>query len=136
MVSLKTHNIIDYVIGTALILAPFLFGFAEVEAARNVFMIAGFALIAYSLLTNYYYAAIRVIPLGVHMSLDVITGVLLMTAPWIFDYRSLLTPTQAYLHYIMGLGAMALVAVTQERTETDKIEHGIHLNTQTASGRF
>lgn len=135
MVSLKTHNILDYVAGVALILAPFLFGFSEVDAARNVFMIAGFALIAYSLLTNYYYAAIRVIPLGVHMTLDVLSGVFLVTAPWVFDYRALITPTQEYLHYILGVGVMALVALTQERTESDKVEHGIRLETQSAGGR-
>jgi hypothetical protein len=136
MVSLKTHNILDYVGGAVLILAPFLFGFADVNAARNVFMIGGFALIAYSLFTNYYYSLARVIPLGVHMTLDTLNGVLLITAPWIFNYREFLTPGQEYLHYIVGVGVFALVAVTREKTETDKIEHGIHLDIASATGRL
>ncbi len=135
MVSLKTHNILDYVGGAALILAPFLFGFSDIDAARNVFMIAGFALVAYSLCTNYYYSLIRVIPLGVHMTLDALNGVLIIAAPWIFNYRAFLTPGQEYLHYILGVGVLALVGLTRERTESDKLHHGIHVGT-VASGRI
>src|SRR3989344_7150587 len=111
MVSLKVHNILDYVGGGLLILAPFLFGFADVDAARNVFMLSGFFLVMYSLFTNYYYAVIRVIPLGVHMTLDVANGVLIMIAPWIFNYREVLSPGQEYLHYILGIGVLALVGL-------------------------
>lgn len=128
MVSLKTHNIIDYVAGVALIFAPFLFGFAEVDAARNVFMLSGFFLIMYSLFTNYYYAAIRVIPLGIHMTLDAASGVLLMISPWIFNYRAEITAGQEYLHYILGVGVLALVGLTAERTESDKRRHQIRID--------
>jgi hypothetical protein len=137
MVSLRTHNILDYVGGALLILAPFLFGFADVDAARNVFMLSGFVLILYSLFTNYYYAAVRVIPLGVHMTLDVLSGVFIMVAPWVFNYRGFLTPGQEYLHYILGVGVIGLVGLTAEKTESDKVEHGLHVGTPTtASGRF
>lgn len=135
MVSLKTHNILDYVGGALLIMSPFLFGFADINAARNVFTLAGFILILYSLFTNYYYAVIRVIPLGVHMTLDAINGVLLITAPWIFNYRAFLTPGQEYLHYVLGVGVLALVGLTREKTESDKLQHGIHVDA-VASGRI
>lgn len=135
MVSLKTHNILDYVGGALLILAPFLFGFADVDTARNVFMLSGSFLILYSLFTNYYYALVRVIPLGVHMTLDALNGALIMTAPWIFNYRAYLTTGQEYLHYVLGLGVLALVGLTRERTESDKLHHGIHVEAA-ASGRI
>jgi hypothetical protein len=136
MISLRSHNILDYVGGALLILSPFLFGFADVDAARNVFMLSGFFLIMYSLFTNYEFAALRVIPLGVHMSLDVIIGIVVLTAPFIFGYREFITAGQEYLHYILGVGVIALVGFTAERTEADKIEHGIHIGRgTTASGR-
>ena len=137
MISLKTHSILDYVGAVALILCPFVFGFADLETARNVFMICGFTLILYSLFTNYQFSAFRLIPLGVHMTLDVMTGAFLIIAPWVLNYRVFLTPGQEFLHYIVGFGVFALVGITSEKTETDKREHGIRLDQrQTVSPRF
>lgn len=127
MIPLKVHNIMDYVGGAFLILAPFLFGFSAVDTARNVFMVGGFLLIMYSLFTNYYYAAIRVIPLGVHMAFDAVLAVVLIVAPWVFQYRGVVTPGQETLHYVVGVGLLGLVALTAERTETEKREHHIHV---------
>jgi len=136
MLSLRTHNILDYVGGALLILAPFLFGFADIDAARNVFMLTGIILVLYSLFTNYYYAVLRVIPLGVHMTLDVIAGAFVIVSPWIFNYRGVITPGQEYLHYILGIGVFCLVGLTREKTETDKRDHHVHVRTATpAAGR-
>ena len=127
MMSLKTHNIMDYVGAAAFILAPFLFGFSDIDAARNVFMLSGFFLALYSLFTNYYYAVLRVIPLGVHMTLDVTIGVVTMIAPWVFNYRNFLSPGQEYVHYIVGVGLIAVVGLTREKTEEDKLHHGLRM---------
>lgn len=127
MLSLKTHNVIDYVAGALLILAPFLFGFAGIDAARNVFMLSGTLLILYSLFTNYYFAVLRVIPLGVHMTMDVLSGAFLISAPHLFNYRDVLTPGQEYLHYILAVSVFLLVTFTRERTEEDKRAHHLHV---------
>jgi len=120
MISLKTHNILDYVIAVVLMACPWIFGFADVIAARNVFLILGIALAVYSLFTNYYYSIAKVIPLGVHMTLDVLTGVVLMLAPSIFMYRDQLTAGQYIIHFILGAGTILMVALTRERTEVDR----------------
>ncbi|MGZ3703039.1 MAG: SPW repeat domain-containing protein [Bdellovibrionota bacterium] len=121
MLSLKTHNVIDYVAGVFLLFVPAIFGFSEIDAARNVFLFSGIALIAYSLLTKYEYALWRVIPVSAHMSLDVLNGVLIMLAPWIFGYRDVLTPTQEVLHYVLALGVFGLVAFTQPQTDVSEV---------------
>jgi hypothetical protein len=120
MISLRTHNILDYVIGAVLILSPFLFGFADINAARNLYVLGGIALIVYSLFTNYYYAIAHVIPLGVHMTLDALLGILVILAPAMFGYRDLLTDGQYALHIVLGIGAVGLVALTRTRTEAAK----------------
>ena len=48
--------------------------------------------------TDNDYAIWRVIPVGTHMTLDVLNGVFIMLAPWIFGYRDLLTAGQEVLH--------------------------------------
>jgi hypothetical protein len=120
MLSLKTHNIIDYVVAFFLVLSPYLFGFAEVERARNLFLFGGFALAGYSLITKYFYSIAKIIPLGVHMSFDVILGVLFVFSPYIFAYRAFITGGQMVLHLIVGLGAISLVVFTRTRSEKDK----------------
>ncbi|MBX2988714.1 MAG: hypothetical protein KF802_12535 [Bdellovibrionaceae bacterium] len=120
MLSLKTHNILDYVAGVFLIICPWLFGFSFMSTPTNVFLFAGIALIAYSLFTNYQYAWMRKIPIGVHMILDLCLGALLIIAPWAMNYRMSLTSGQEYLHYILGLGLFGFVAVTRVHKEADK----------------
>lgn len=116
MVSLKTHNILDYVGGLFLVLAPSLFGFSDIDAARNFFVIAGLGLIGYSLFTRYEIALWRKIPLGVHMTLDVTAGVLTILAPYLLGYSELLTGTQTAVHWIAGLGVIGLVALTDRKS--------------------
>lgn len=120
MISLKTHNVLDYVMGVVLAVCPFIFGFGYLDIARNLFLILGVALIVYSLFTNYYYAIARVIPLGVHMTLDVLAGVLLILAPAMFGYRELITGGQYALHIVLGIGTVGFVALTRTRTEAAK----------------
>lgn len=116
MLSLRTHNVLDYVIGAVLVLCPFVFGFSDIAAARNIFLVLGFGLIGYSLLTKYYFSIAKVIPVKVHMFMDCAAGILLMLSPGLFGYGNLLTGGQVAIHYIMGVGALALVALTRDRT--------------------
>lgn len=120
MIPLKVHNVIDYVVGVALVLSPYVFGFADVIAARNVFIVVGLAWIGYSSITNYYYSIAKIIPLGAHMVLDALAGIALILSPALFGYRDLITDGQFALHFVMGIGALAVVALTRTRTEEAK----------------
>ena len=40
-ISSRSHGVLDYVVGVLLLIAPFLFGFADNEAARNAAWIVG-----------------------------------------------------------------------------------------------
>jgi purine-cytosine permease-like protein len=117
MISLRVHNILDYVIGAFLVLSPSIFGFSSVNAARDTFLVLGFGLIGYSLLTDYRYSIAKLISLGIHMFMDVILGAVLMIAPWVFGYRPYITSSQTLLHFVLGLGAWGLVALTNRRRE-------------------
>lgn len=120
MLPLRIHNVIDYLTGALLIVAPWFFGFADVSPARALFLVSGFALLAYSLLTNYYFAVVRWIPLGAHMTLDTVLGLLLILAPALFEYRGLLSEGPYVAHVAIGLGLVGLVALTRPRTEASK----------------
>lgn len=113
MFSLKTHNILDYGLAAVLVLCPWFFGFSDIDAARAVFVTLGLSLATYSLITQYRYSLAKIVPIGVHLFMDVCLGVILMLSPSLFGYRALLTGGQNTLHFVLGLGAIALVALTR-----------------------
>ena len=120
MITLRAHNVFDYAIGALLIACPWALGFAEVGAARETFLALGACMLVYSLFTNYRFALARLIPLGAHMTMDAMVGVLLILAPSMFAYRWLLTPGQYGAHIVLGVGALGFVALTHPRTEHEK----------------
>lgn len=116
MISLRTHNVLDYVAGAAVIVLAAAVG--NVGPARSLFLVAGGGQIVYSLFTNYHYSILKLIPLGVHMTLDCVAGFALLAGPWIFGYRDQITGGQLALHIVLGAGVLALVAFTNRKTET------------------
>lgn len=115
MMSLKTHNILDYLYGVALLFCPYIFGFATLDPARNACLILGFSVIGYSALTRYQYSLFQVIPLGLHMALDVAVGACLILAPYVLGYSDLLTGFQLGLHFVLGAAFIGVVAFTRPK---------------------
>ena len=95
----RTHGVIDYLMGALLILAPYLLGFADGTAAQWIPQGVGAALIGASLLTDYELGVVRVIPMPVHLFLDVAAGALLAVSPWLFGFADRV----AWPHLILGL---------------------------------
>jgi hypothetical protein len=95
----RTHGVIDYLMGALLILAPYLLGFADGTAAQWIPQVVGAALIGASLLTDYELGVVRVIPMPVHLFLDVAVGALLAVSPWLFGFADRV----AWPHLILGL---------------------------------
>src|SRR5688572_21590458 len=121
MISLKTHNIFDYIIGAVLIASPDLFFFANVVPARNVLHICGFGLIGYSLITQYFYSFFKIIPIKAHFFLDLLVGATLVVAPYLFVYRQRLSTLQLALHFILGASMIVhawLTRRTMKRVRT------------------
>lgn len=111
VLSTRTHGAIDYVVSAFLIVAPYLFGFADGSAAQWVPMALGAAGIVYSLLTRYELGALPLIPMPAHLGLDVINGVVLASSPWVFGFAS-----KVYLpHLVIGIMELGVVLMTERR---------------------
>lgn len=80
------HGIIDYLTGILLVLAPFLFGFATGGPEQWVPLLLGITVILYSLLTDYEVGAVRLIPVRVHLAIDMVGGAFLLASPWLFGF--------------------------------------------------
>jgi len=107
----RMHGIADYLVGIVLIIAPYLFGFADGSAAQWIPQILGVGAIVYSLLTDYELGAMRVIPMPVHLGIDFMSGLLLLVSPWLFGFADRVY----WPHVIFGLIEIGASLTTQTR---------------------
>lgn len=109
------HGVLDYLVGIALIAAPWIFGFAYVGgAAVYVPIILGIALIVYSLVTKYELGipGIKFLPMPYHLVIDFIAAAFLAASPWIFGFAS--KPLNVWLpHLVVGIVVILVVLVSQ-----------------------
>jgi uncharacterized membrane protein HdeD (DUF308 family) len=111
------HGMLDYPAGILLIAAPWIFGFSDIDAARNVAIIIGAIVIVQSLMTDYEFSVADVLPLSAHLMMDVVAGIVLAASPWIFGFAD--EGTAAWLpHLVFGLGLIAAGLMTQRERET------------------
>src|SRR6478752_3242797 len=82
----KFHAPLDYIVGVALIAAPWIFQFSEHTAATVVPIVLGIGLIAYSLITDYELGVWKIAPMAVHNVIDVVAGAFLAASPFIFGF--------------------------------------------------
>ena len=118
----KIHGIADYLVGILLILAPTLFGFAD-EGDAQVWIprILGIATIVMSLMTDYEWGIIKVIPFQMHLAMDAAQSIILLASPFLFGFID--EPANEWLpHIVVAIGEMAIVALSYPRayvTNTD-----------------
>jgi hypothetical protein len=110
----RLHAPLDYIVGVALIAAPWIFMFSEHTAAAVVSVVLGVGLIAYSLLTDYELGVWRVFPMSVHNLYDIVAGAFLAASPWLFGFAD--ESANVWLpHVVVGLAAVALGLTTVQR---------------------
>jgi len=105
----KVHGVLDYLVGIALIAAPWLFGFASVGGAAVVIpIVLGIGLIVYSLFTRYEGGPFGFIPMPVHLVFDVVASVFLAASPWIFGFAD--EALNVWLpHVVVGITVIIVV---------------------------
>lgn len=95
----KVHGILDYVVGLLLIFAPSLFNFQTGGIEARLPVILGVAALVYSLLTRYELGLIKVLPFKVHLTIDFLSGALLLLSPWLFGFAEIVWVP----HVVVGL---------------------------------
>lgn len=115
MIPTRVHGIIDYLTGVLLLAAPFIFGFADGTAAQWLPMLLGTMTILMSLFTRYELSIAKVIPLPVHLVVDVASGLLLAASPWLFGFADRIW----WPHVVVGLMEIAVPLFT--RRQPDRI---------------
>lgn len=114
MISTRAHGYLDYLMGLLLIVSPLLFEFPE-GAATMVPIVLGAGVILYSLLTDYEMGLLKVIPMPVHLGIDVLGGIILAASPWLFGFAE-----EVYVPFII-LGILEIGAGLLTSKKTSKV---------------
>lgn len=115
----RIHAFIDYIVGFLLIAAPFVLGFADGSAAQWVPMILGAAILLMALMTNFELSLLKLIPVPLHLGIDIAGGLLLLVSPWLFGFADRI----AWPHVVFGVMEIGLALVT--RTVPDTADVGV-----------
>jgi hypothetical protein len=111
MITSRLHGIIDYVVGLALIAAPWLFNFADFDnfaAATWTPILIGATMIGMSVMTNYEFSLVKTISFRTHLTFDYMAGAFLAVSPWVLNYGDYVYAP----HLIIGLAEILIVAMT------------------------
>ena len=109
----KLHAPLAYIVGAALIAAPWIFQFSEHTAASAVAIVLGIGLIVYSLFTDYELGVWRTVPMSVHNLFDIAAGAVLAASPWIFGFAD--ESANVWVpHVVVGLAAIGLGLTTKQ----------------------
>lgn len=111
----RAHGVLDYVVGVLLILAPYLFGFADDEPARNAAWIVGGGSLLYSLLTAYELGVAKLIPYRVHLGLDMVAGLFLATSPWLMNFADRIVAP----HLVVGVLEIGVALLSRPVASVD-----------------
>ena len=115
VISTRTHGVLDYGIGLLLLVAPYLLGFATGGPKQWVPMLVGAAIIGLALITDFELSVARIVPLPVHLGMDVAAGVLLLASPWLFGFSN-----EVYWpHVIVGLLEIGTGLMTRTTPDGD-----------------
>lgn len=115
----KTHGYMDYIMGIFLIAAPSLFNLEMNTIQSYVFYAAGGAVILYSILTNYELGLLRVIPMKIHLILDIVSGLLLAASPWLFQFSDRVYKP----HLILGIIEILAAVLTSSKPRKEIIPY-------------
>lgn len=99
---------LDYVVGILLIAAPWIFNFATGGPAQSIPVILGLVALVMSLFTNYEGGLVKMIPMPVHLTIDLLSGIFLAASPWLFGFAGMVFLP----HLVVGILEIAVSLCT------------------------
>ena len=105
---------LDLVTSGTLLAAPRLLGLEKESPAASVLRMAGGGALAYSMLTDYEFGLIRVLPMRAHLAMGAASGAFLASSPWLLGFANN-GPRYWVPHALMGAGEVLAALTSRTR---------------------
>jgi len=119
-ISTKAHTVIGVIVGVALLFAPVIFNFADNTAATLSAVIVGAFILLNELITTSPYSPVKLVPMKVHIVLDVVTGVFLALTPFLFSFMNSDDNAQWVPHLVVGIMVAGYALLTTTADDRSK----------------
>lgn len=86
VISTRVHGWLDYVFAVILITSPYTMDYFGNSTATSVSMGMGSIILLYSLLTKYEPGVVKIIPMNIHLGLDIAGAIILGWSPWMLGF--------------------------------------------------
>jgi len=104
------HGVVDYIAAAALLTLPFVLGLGTSSPlAKWLAVGTGLAVIVTSLLTDYKYGAVRVLPFKGHLAIDAAVATGFTLAPALLGFTGL----DAWFYWVNAVAVFAVVALSE-----------------------
>jgi hypothetical protein len=116
------HGVVDYLAAAGLLTMPFILGVGSTAPlARWLAVGAGLALVIYSLMTDYRFSAIRILPFRQHLVIDTLAAVVFALAPFFLGFHGL----DAWYYWSNSAAVFLVVGLspTRDSDEVPTIAH-------------
>ena len=113
------HGLLEYGAGVLLLAAPFVFAF-DTDAATAASIVAGLGVLALAASTASSTGLAKVIPLGIHVLLDLAVVAFLVAAPFLFGFSDDGAPTAFFI--VLGVSHLLLTIATRFRPAREPAE--------------
>jgi hypothetical protein len=109
VIGTKAHGFLDYIVGVLLIAAPWIFGFYQGGAESWVPIGLGVMTIIYSLFTKYELGAVPSLNMSTHLTLDVMSGLLLGLSPILMNFHDVVWVP----HVVVGIFEVIVASISK-----------------------
>ena len=108
--SARFHGLLEYLIGGFFIASPFIFSF-DASAAVAIGVVGGIVLIVMAATAQTGPALSGMVPVGIHVLLDVVVAAFLVATPFLFGFSDEAAPTGLFI----GGGVLHLLVTIATR---------------------
>lgn len=110
-ISSRTHTYIGALVGIVLVVAPWIFQFDEVDPAKWSAIGVGLFVLVNELVTTSPASLLKIVPMRLHIALDVVTGIFLLVTPFLFQFSD--EDANSWVpHIVVGLVIAGYALVT------------------------
>jgi len=118
-ISRRFHAVLDYILGIALIAAPWFFNFHDIAAARWSAVAVGVLILIMSFITDYEGGSKKILSMNTHLTMDILAGLFLAASPWLFNFDEIV-----YMpHLVVGILEMGAGLFTERRSQHAHVHH-------------
>ena len=117
----RIHAYLDVGIGTLLIMAPWVLGFATGGPEQWTPVAIGVIGLVYTLLTDHELGLAQMIPMPTHLGFDIAVGLVLLASPWLLNFSHIIAWPHVLVGVLIVLGGLTTRTQREDVATTRRI---------------